>query len=108
MNNFKNGGLASLIRTINAPLGFFALALLIVEGFLSTVLIFSDLELTDKFSGMLIGVGLFILVLSCVFLLVWFKPTNLTYGEHSHLESEKLKNNWGTSENPHRLKENEF
>ena len=41
-----------IIEAITAPLGFFVLALLIVESFLATVLVGTSLENTDKISGM--------------------------------------------------------
>lgn len=37
-----------IIEAVTAPLGFFVLALLIVEGFLATVLVGADLENTHK------------------------------------------------------------
>lgn len=79
---------ASIIKTINSPLGFFALSLLTVEGFLGIVLIYSGLDEQSKFWGMLIGAALFVLVVIIVSLLVTFKPKNLTFGEQSHLMEE--------------------
>lgn len=89
------GSRSSLIGVVTAPLGFFALSLLIVEGFLTISLIYSGLDAGGKFWGMMIGTGLFILVVVGVFVLVWCKPTNLTFGESSHLRAM-----FGTSENP--------
>ena len=43
---------------------------------------------------MIIGAVLFFLVVLGVWFLVLKKPTNLTFGEHSHLEHEKM--NFGT------------
>src|SRR3989344_5850575 len=68
----------NIISAINTPLGFFALSLLIVEGFLGIVLIFSQSLEKPYFWGMLIGAFLFLLVVSLVWLLVWNKPTHLT------------------------------
>ena len=79
---------SSIINAINSPLGFFALSLLIVEGFLGIVLIFSGLENNGKFWGMIIGTGLFVLVVVIVSLLVAFKPKNITFGQESHLMEE--------------------
>ncbi|MCK5022055.1 MAG: hypothetical protein KAR54_02305 [Candidatus Pacebacteria bacterium] len=78
----------SILKTINSPLGFFALSLLTVEGFLGIVLIYSGLTPNGKLLGMLIGAGLFVLVVTIVFLLVWNKPKNLTFGEEGHLADE--------------------
>lgn len=89
----------NLISVITSPLGFFALSLLIVEGFLTIVLIFSNLEAEGKFYGMLIGAGLFILVVGGVWYLVKNDPKNLTFGERSHLEEERMRN-YGTAEQP--------
>lgn len=84
MNNSK-AVWPKLIESINKPLGFFALALLIVEAFLATVLIGSDLKPEDKFYGMWIGVGMFLLVVLIVGICVWFKPRNLMYDQYGHL-----------------------
>lgn len=88
---------SDLVRVVTAPLGFFALSLLIVEGFLGIVLIFSGLDPIYKFYGMIIGSGLFALVVLGVWILVLIKPTSLTFGEQSHLEHEKM--NFGTEKN---------
>lgn len=80
---------SDLVSVITSPLGFFALSLLIVEGFLTIVLIFSNLAANYKFLGMLIGASLFILVVGGVWYLVLKKPTNLTFGEKSWRDHEK-------------------
>ena len=74
-----------IIKAVTAPLGFFVLALLIVEAFLGTVLVAADLNAADKSTGMWLGAGLFVLVTGLVYLLVWFKPQNLTYDKEAHL-----------------------
>ncbi|NCO84364.1 MAG: hypothetical protein COZ31_01510 [Nitrospirae bacterium CG_4_10_14_3_um_filter_44_29] len=76
-----------ILEAITAPLGFFVLALLIVEAFLATILIGATLENTDKVSGMYLGVGLFVFVTLAVSLLVWFKPDNLTFDKEAHLRN---------------------
>ena len=80
---------------VTAPLGFFVLALLIVEGFLGTVLVAADLENVAKVIGMWMGVGMFVLVMLAVFLLVWFKPQSLTFDKDAHL-IDKGKAPYGT------------
>ncbi len=90
---------SDIIHAITSPLGFFALSLLIVEGFLTITLIFSNLDPRSKLWGMIIGAGLFFLVVIVVFVLVWFKPENLTFGENSHLKRLEMKE-WGTSDEP--------
>jgi hypothetical protein len=74
-----------IIEAITAPLGFFVLALLIVESFLATVLIGTTLENSDKLYGIYLGVGLFVFVTFVVAILVWFKPDNLTFDKEAHL-----------------------
>jgi len=76
---------AALIKGINSPLGFFVLALSIVEGFLATVLTFANIECANKTVFIWLGCVLFILVIVVVFLLVWFKPENLTFDKEAHL-----------------------
>ncbi|MBU4511699.1 hypothetical protein KKD19_00435 [Patescibacteria group bacterium] len=96
----KKENRVSLLESITSPLGFFVLSLLIVETFISMVLIFSDLPPTSKYTGMFIGAGLFVLVVIAVFLLVWFKPTHLTFSEQSHLDLLKVQSAWGASDDP--------
>lgn len=74
-----------IIEAISAPLGFFVLALLIVESFLATVVIGGNLEKQDQITGMWLGVGLFFMVTLAVFVLVWFKPQHLTFDKEAHL-----------------------
>mgnify|MGYP001619026589 CR=1 FL=1 len=76
-----------ILEAITAPLGFFVLALLIVEAFLATILIGATLENADKVSGMYLGVGLFVFVTFLISLLVWFKPDNLTFDKEAHLRN---------------------
>lgn len=90
-----------LIETINIPLGFYALALLIVESFLTSVLIFGNLEAQLKREGMLAGIGLFLFVVTLVSIFVWFKPTHLIYtGYESLVEAGKIPFGTNTREVP--------
>lgn len=75
----------TVLEAITAPLGFFVLALLIVEAFLATVLVGTNLEPKDKLSGMWAGIGLFVFVTLIVAVLVWYKPSHLTFDKHAHL-----------------------
>jgi len=79
-NRFRKG----LIENINTPLGFYVLALLIVEGFLCIVLTKGNLEAPLQATGMLAGIFLFLVVVVLVSIFVWFKPTHLIF---SGLES---------------------
>lgn len=85
MDNKNVSGWVRIIECIDKPLGFFVLALLIVESFLGTVLIFSNFTEDHRFYGMLIGVIMFIFVIVMVVILVWNKPHNLTYDKEAHL-----------------------
>jgi len=75
-----------IIEAIDSPLGFYVLALLIVESFLALVLGTTKLDAEHQFSGMLWGIGLFVLVVLNVTVLVWFKPQNLTFDREAHLK----------------------
>ena len=86
---------APIIKAVNTPLGFFALSLLTGEVFLGIVLIYSDLSEIHKFYGMLMGAGMFLLVVLVVALFVWRFPKNLIYGEHGYLQDKK---SFGTEE----------
>ncbi len=95
MNNqkFRRG----IIETIKSPLGFYVLALLIAEAFIALCVIFSNLEPEKKFIGLLIGIGIFLLIIIIVALFAWFKPHNLTYNGYAHLlDTGKIP--WGTNE----------
>ena len=72
-------GFARLVEAIDKPLGFYVLALLIVEGLLTTLLIFSNVEPYAQVWGLWVVTGLFILVFATVSLFVWYKPTHLTF-----------------------------
>jgi hypothetical protein len=98
----------SIIKGINSPLGFFVLALLIVESFLGLVLSFVDIAQDNKGMFIWLGCSLFILVTIFVFLLVWFKPQNLTFDKDAHLTfaKEKYGDNESEKNNPQKDKEN--
>jgi len=84
-----------IIETTKSPLGFFVLALLIIETLIASCLIFSDLESSQKFTGLIIMVALFFLIIGIVTLFAWKKPHNLTYNGHAHLiDTGKIP--WGT------------
>lgn len=70
---------SKIIETVNTPLGFFALSLLIIEGFLGIVLIFAKTPQGSNLSfyGMWIGAGLFVIVVCAVTLLAWYKADEL-------------------------------
>jgi tetratricopeptide (TPR) repeat protein len=76
-----------LIEAIVAPLGFYVLALLIVEAFIGTVMISRNLD--ERF--VFVGIGMFVLVVVVVTVLVWMKPGHLTFDKMAHLEMERIK-----------------
>jgi len=71
-----------ILETITAPLGFFVLALLIVETFLSTILVGAKIIESQKMNCVWMGVAMFIYVTLMVFILVWFKPQNENRRNH--------------------------
>jgi hypothetical protein len=63
-----------VIESIDKPLGFYVLALLIVETFLGSVLIFARMTEENRFWGMILGAAMFGVVLVVVSLLSAFRP----------------------------------
>src|SRR6266849_438892 len=90
-NSASNESRVGIIAAITAPLGFFALALLIVEAFLGTVLVGARETLLQV--GMIVcvclGVVMFVLVVGMVGILVWKKPENLTFDKVANLDRFK-------------------
>ena len=81
---------SAIIKGIDSPLGFFVLALFIVETFLTLVLTYANLDSNLKPIFTWVGCGLFILVTIIVTLLVWFKPENLTFDRAAHLNKAQF------------------
>ncbi len=76
---------AELVQAVDKPLGFYVLALLIVEAFLTAALLGADLGPEEKLYVIRIGIGVFILVSAFVGFCVLFKPRNLMYDKYAHL-----------------------
>jgi hypothetical protein len=93
---------AKLIEVINRPLGFFALALLIVETSLAIILVFSSLIEEHKFIGMLLVVALFVFVVIIVTILVWCRPKYLIYSEEAHLKDKFI---YGSDKTPMKVED---
>jgi membrane protein implicated in regulation of membrane protease activity len=75
-----------ILQAVTTPLGFFVLALLIVETFLALVLIYATgLTNFQRVLGMWAGVGMFLIVVLAVVLLVWHRPAALTFDREAHL-----------------------
>lgn len=82
---------ARAVQAIHSPLGFFVLALLIVEGFLFGAGTWFDLSQPWKLAAIGIGVLLFLLVFGTVVWLVVKHPKNLVFSEESHVQFEAMK-----------------
>ena len=73
-----------ILRQVNAPLGFYVLALLVIEASLALVLSVADLETGQRWYGFLIMVAIFVIVLVLVSILVIWYPKNLVFGKEEH------------------------
>lgn len=82
---------ARAVQAVHSPLGFFVLALLIVESFLFGAGTWFGLSATWKLSAIGIGVLLFIGVFGTVVWLVVKHPKNLVFSEESHVQFEAMK-----------------
>ena len=85
-NNQPKSAWTRIIEAIDKPLGFFVLALLIVETFLAAIAGISKFTTPYDFYALLIGVGMFVYITLTVTLLVWFKAENLTFDKDAHLK----------------------
>lgn len=81
------------------PLGFFVLALLIVESFLAAVLLGAQLQPDQKMVCVWLGVGMFVLVVIGVWVLVLFRPWNLIFDKYAHL-LDRGRIDYGDDEQP--------
>lgn len=93
---------ASIITVITTPLGFFALSLLIVEGFLGIVIVGAGTSISPetKLIGMIFAATAFAIVVFLVSLMVWKIPENLTLRGEDWNERAKMSKIWGDSSNP--------
>ena len=78
------------IQAIHSPLGFFVLALLIVEGFLFGAGAWFELSSNWRIAAMGVGVVLFLVVFGTVVVLVVKFPKNLVFSEESHLQYDRM------------------
>jgi hypothetical protein len=90
-NSKSKNAWVGIIQSITTPLGFYVLALLIVEGTLCIVLIASKLDSAKVWCGFLWMIGIFIGVIVVVTAFACLNPRHLLYGkeEHSNPELEK-------------------
>src|SRR5437879_745906 len=77
-----------ILRQVTTPLGFYVLALLILEGTLSIVLTGSKLGEEHIWTGFLWMIGLFIGVVVLVSLFAWLRPESLLFGKEQYLPPE--------------------
>ncbi len=73
-----------IIHAVTTPLGFYALALLIIEGTLAIVLSSGKLGEEHAWDGFLVMLATFAAVVLIVTTLVIFCPKNLLYGKEEH------------------------
>jgi hypothetical protein len=84
------GKRGKVISYVKSPLGFYTLALLIVESFLLGTGALFGLSETVRITAMIIGVFLFLVVVGTVTALVVKFPKLLVFSEESHLEWEYM------------------
>jgi hypothetical protein len=84
-NSTKRTGKIAVIKSITTPLGFYVLALLIVEATLAVVLTGSKPSAEHVWAGFLWMIGVFIGTVVIVTLFAAFKPQNLLFGKEEHL-----------------------
>jgi high-affinity Fe2+/Pb2+ permease len=77
---------SKVLQTVHSPLGFFVLALLIVEVFLFGSGMWFGLPDYWKLVAIGVGVLLFLVVFLAVFWLVVRHPQNLVFSEESHVQ----------------------
>lgn len=82
---------SQVVQFVHTPLGFFVLALLIVETFLFGAGRAFGLSEGWKIGALGIGIGLFLVVFGTVVWLVVVHPRNLVFGEESHVRFAALR-----------------
>jgi heme A synthase len=82
---------STVVRAARSPLGFFVLALLIVEGFLVGAGVWFGLSESWRLVALGVGVVMFLLVFGMVFWLVIRYPQNLVFSEESHVQVAALR-----------------
>ena len=80
-----------VVRAAHSPLGFFVLALLIVEAFLWGAGIWFGLSDDWKIAAIGVGVLLFLIVFGTVVWLVIAYPQNLVFSEETHVQYAAMK-----------------
>jgi len=75
----------NIIGSVTSPLGFYVLALLIIEAFLGTALVAGGLEAKNKFDVIVAALAVFVIVVAAVTLLVWARPSHIMLNSKSTL-----------------------
>jgi hypothetical protein len=83
----KAKGRLDLIGAITTPLGFYVLALLIIESLLSVVLTCSKLTEEHVWDGFILMIVVLAGVLAVVTFFAYKSPQNLLYGKEEHQEA---------------------
>jgi hypothetical protein len=86
-----------LIEAIDRPLGFYVLALLIVEAFIATVSGVARFTQQYLLWALLLGVGMFVYITLTVTIIVWNKAHVLMFDRDAHLQ-ERVP--YGSEKNP--------
>jgi hypothetical protein len=84
-------GREKIIGSIVSPLGFFVLALLIVEGFLFGAGKYFDLPVETRSRMVWAGIAIFAVVIGLVMYLVIKHPQSLVFSEKSHIQFAQLR-----------------
>ena len=80
----KPGDRLKILAEIQTPLGFYVLALLIIETTLAIVLTAAGFEQDYKWYGFLLMIVVFAAVVLIVTILTFVNPGNLLYGKEEH------------------------
>jgi len=78
------GSRTKVLQQIQTPLGFYVLALLIIEATLAIVLTAAEFDQEHKWLGFLCMIGVFAAVVIIVTILTALNPKNLLYGKEEH------------------------
>jgi len=79
------GSWLGIIKGISTPLGFYVLALLIIEATLSLVLVEAPFEPARRYSGFLWMIAIFFAVVLIVTALAVWRPKHLLFSKEDHV-----------------------
>lgn len=82
---------SGILAAITSPLGFYTLALLIVEAAMGTVLAVAGLTEERRWAVVLCMIGVFVLVLLIVAGFAALAPKNLVFGKEEHSLIRRLR-----------------